>query len=340
MKLSVDEMISVILTDESVQILDDKYRKAHAHEWIDRLYSADKNFFDVIYKVFQQKSNESVFPLTYIGESSKVEYSSREMIESAVDFAGEVLGDWAKERVLNLLLDDHTKLLVRETSPERGKNYLNVVNGTTEVCVQPTDNICGWISVVHEIAGHGLSQRAQEHKQLKIDSLGEIESMFTERLFLDYLLQKKEISQDEYKVEVGRIYADCTKHVNFIRQERDICEAIKPPFTKEKLAEAIETFKGSKNFVPLVEHLYRQVNGENTAYHSFRYVEGLIITTLLYEDYKKDPEKTIAKYREYIQKNSDYKDRREAFQDLFGENFDARIQKLLDTGKERNKEDK
>ena len=332
MKLSVDEMISVILTDESAQILDDKYRRTHAHEWIDRLYSADKNFFDVIYQVFQQKINESVFPITYIGDSRKVSYSSREMIESAVDFAGEVLGDWAKERVLNLLLDDHTKLSVRETSPIRGKNFLGVVNGTTNVHVQPTDNISGWIAVVHEIVGHGLSQRAQEQKQLKIDSLGEIEAMFVERLFLDYLLQKRELSQDEYKVEVGRMYANCTTHVDFIRQERDICEVIKLPFTKEKLAEAIETFKGSKNFVPLVKHLYDQVHGKDNAYYSYRYVEGLIVTTLFYEDYKKDPAQTIARYREYMQKSSDYKDERKAFRDLLGDEYDTKIKTLLSTG--------
>lgn len=138
--------------------------------------------------------------------------------------------------------------------------------------------------VVHEIA-HATSQKFRQEGQEKETLIGEIESMFMEKIFVDY----------------------CMKNIDKVK------EILVKDSSKEIPNDQAEDFIYDMFVNGRLLDLERRANfccseGEDKTSREceFRYIVGEIYSTALYEKYKDDPEKTIKKFVKYLKNNSEY----------------------------------
>ena len=329
---SIDEMIQVILKKESVDRLNDLYARSKAHDFF-RGFEKSNDFFLQVRECIVKNAESFGFDMKKHYERSETHLSTREMIEFSVDFAKHLDID-LYEKVINILFDDKTVLKTKE--PERRESNLSVglVDGIIEINLEPQNNLHGLMTVVHEIVGHLVEQRNQEKCEQKIDSVVEISSLFVERLVLDYFQEQGMMTKEEHDREVAFWYNQRIGDANFILQERHICRGVEPPFTQEKLSDFIKGLEGDKNKDVIVGHLYKQSTSPKprTARFLYRYIVGTVVASLMYEDWKKDPAKTMERYKTFISKNAEYKSSRYAFQDLLGDDYEKRLSSLLESG--------
>lgn len=138
--------------------------------------------------------------------------------------------------------------------------------------------------VVHEIA-HATSQKFRQEGQEKETLIGEIESMFMEKIFVDY----------------------CMNNIDKVK------EILVKDSSKEIPNDQAEDFIYDMFVNGRFLYLERRANfccsedEDKTAREDeFRYIVGEIYSTALYEKYKDDPEKTIKKFVKYLKHNSEY----------------------------------
>lgn len=139
--------------------------------------------------------------------------------------------------------------------------------------------------VVHEIA-HGTSQKfAGERMQEKETLNGEIESMFMEKLFIKYCVENVEKVQDI-----------------LVKQESK-------EIPREQAEDFISDMFANGRFLDLQNRL--NVCGAKNGFidkqeFDFRYVVGEIYSTVLYNNYLDDPERTIKKFVKFMKHNAEY----------------------------------
>ena len=335
MKIKFEEKIEKLLTDESAKVLDEKYRKEQLHHfsaWADT--PKQQQYLSNLFYTFQRHRN---YKLSYIGESTKVNYTLKEMVNISLDFA-KSLHPEIYERAINILNNKDTTLLLREPTDNHNREEmfagLNFDGKQTKaiISLKPQNSILGLTGVIHEVIGHGTSQKMQEKVNIKIDCLSEFEAQFVELVALDWLLEKGYISSEDYKIESVRKYVETSFKVKFIQEEVEICKRLKLPITKDNLTTTLDALKTEENYKPIVRHLFNQVNGGHSSRFEYRYVFGLMISSLLYEDFKKNPKETIEKYNNYMKKSSEYTKVDDALKDLIGEKYNQRIKGFVDSG--------
>lgn len=139
--------------------------------------------------------------------------------------------------------------------------------------------------VVHEIA-HATSQKfTGQDSQEKETLVGEIESMFMEKLFVRYCLENmQKVKEVLVKQESKEIPDDQAEDFVF------------DMFVNVRFLDLQKRAKtcGSK------------ITPQNEKEQAFRYVVGEVYSTVLYNNYLNDPERTIKKFVKYMKNNAEY----------------------------------
>ena len=189
------------------------------------------------------------------------------------------------------------------------------------------NTIQGYYTIAHEL-GHISSQRMVEMKSARADFVGEIESLFMEKLFNNYMLDWGMITEEEHKAHTTKRRESLKNDLSKMLQEADLLSVVKPPITHESLVEAEEIFrtdpKYSKNYPYLMLRLAETVNTNRSAAYMYRYVVGELVSSALLDDYIKDPVATMGRYKEFLFSNAD-KTYGELLTGLLGEGYETKI---------------
>ena len=189
------------------------------------------------------------------------------------------------------------------------------------------DTIRGYYAIAHEFA-HLSSQRVVEMKGAKTDCVGEIESLFMEKLFNQYMIDWGMITDEEYTAYLTQRRETLRGELSKMLEEDDLLSVIKPPVTLESLTEAEEVFRTdprfAKNYENLMCRLEETVNTKRSAAYIFRYVVGEIVSNALFDDYMKDPAATMEKYKAFLFSNAD-KSYGELMTGLLGEGYEDKL---------------
>ena len=181
-----------------------------------------------------------------------------------------------------------------------------------DIQLHPQNDIMGIIVVGHEY-GHLLSQRIQQRRKQMTDCIGEIESLFIERLFADWLLNKGIITKEERKKIEISWKNNLLGNARGIYEEWVILSNLKQPtfgddlknFEQRLVSEEKLSFLDllKKRMVVMIkDDDGQQKHGE----YMFRYVVGEVVAEALYQDYKKNPELTKQRFKEYLAHNAEY----------------------------------
>lgn len=154
---------------------------------------------------------------------------------------------------------------------------------TDDVLISQFSEIKG---VVHEIA-HATSQRYSQGRFVfeKETLVGEIEAMFMEKLFVKY----------------------CIDNIDKVRDV--ILDKAVKGVPDEALSDFIGDMFSAGRFLNLqdrTEFCSSNKNPNGRKEFEFRYVVGEVYSTLLYEQYLKNPEKTLKKFVKFMSHNAEY----------------------------------
>lgn len=257
-------------------------------------------------------------------EFDKIEMNLGEMQTLVLDFLQD-LDPSLEENALNVLEDlEHTVVFVgkpQEVSKGnsvgirglRGKNGRPLKNSPrVEISLHPQNNAMGIVVVGHEI-GHTLCQRIQERILPKTDCIGEIESVFIEKIFADWLLKKKVISKEDRKKMDVVWKNNLINSARVLVEEYDLLNRLQNPTNAEDL-QKVEKDLQDKNrlgWLEILKHRIIVMIGDNKGKdihgeYEFRYIVGEIVATALYEDFKKNPKETTENFKEFLSHSAEY----------------------------------
>lgn len=187
-----------------------------------------------------------------------------------------------------------TIVFVNEPTDMGGENAV----GTSEfdgkkvkvISLSPRNTAEGLLVVAHEFA-HMLSQRVVENKCPKEDSIGEIESLFIEKVFRDWLFEKGYISKDELE-KLGDRRNSLVGEIASLLQEKDFCNTFSLPLSKKTVVETMKNIKPDSLFARnqnvIANRMKSSVETGRTSSYFYRYVVGELYSQELYSQYIKD----------------------------------------------------
>lgn len=344
--------------EEIAQKLNEKIYERNSY-WF---YGQIKRLMPTLADIVKKKDIE-------ITKFDKTELNLGEMQTLVLDFLRD-LDPSLEEKALDVLEDlEHTVVFVSKPQEKskgnsvglrelRGKNGKPLKNSPrVEIRLHPKNDTMGIVVVGHEY-GHILSQRIQQKAFQKTDCIGEIEGVFFEKIFADWLVKKKVISKTE------RAKMDVAWNNNFINSVRVICDEydllnrLQRPTSADDLIK-VEKDLQDKNRLGRLEVLKHRINvfingdkGKDIhGEYEFRYVVGEIVASALYEDFKKNPKEATANFKEYLAHNAEYefyvkkkvekdgkllenyvlepKEVDKCFKTLLGENYKQKIEKTI-----------
>ncbi|MBP3619062.1 MAG: hypothetical protein J6J24_00205 [Clostridia bacterium] len=262
--------------------------------------------------------------------SLKLDWTKEEMQKCALLFYKDLDVDLyftIKDR-----LTDLKNLVEVKNASEENKKELSCVGFGSEyeklfVQINPTDDVEGILVFVHEFA-HLLPIRMKKLKPPKLFFISEVESAFCERLMIDYLHDNGVLDDNEYKNQINIYWNAFRKEAEWILQEDDIIRRYKLPYpaTLTDLVELDKKAQNDKNYNMLMERLKLMTEGPkgNPVRHgsfAYKYVFGKVVAGELYEDFKKDKEQTLKRFKKFLRKSNSYDSSRqgrdEVLQDLF-----------------------
>lgn len=169
-----------------------------------------------------------------------------------------------------------------------------------------------------------------KHKSdFDIDCIGEIESHIVENLFVQYLLDKKIISQENYDTYFLSRKISLNNNLNLIFEENEIISNLPCPITYESVLKFIQNKHNehSSNFKNIINRLkIMSERDEKSGKHSkymYRYVVGEIVSSVWFDKYLtnlKNKKEMLDKFISYLS-NTDKLNINSASEFLINEDF-------------------
>lgn len=195
-----------------------------------------------------------------------------------------------------------------------------------EIVLNPSNNLIGIITVAHEFA-HLLEERIQKRIKNKEDCLGEIASMFIEKVFAEYMLKKSMIEKKDYRILKEHDLNCFSNNVRVLVEENEILSGLEVPISGVQLRELHKKYAFSDRKGVLMRRV-QQMTGigmpknvqPESGQKRFRYVAGEVVSGALFEDFKKNPKETLGRFENFLSSNAEMEEA-EAYQTLLGENY-------------------
>lgn len=256
------------------------------------------------------------------------------------------------ETLKNSFSSGKVKLNAHEPNERGGRNCVGQdfdANGKPiSDCIvelSPPKTMAGYIVVAHEFS-HVLEERTQKMMKQKSDCLSEVVSMYVEKIFIDFLSKlevegkgtEKQKFIDENQKQQFLKHRDnlFLKQVCIMLEENEIIEQLGAQITGEKLEAIEKKYEGSQRGKALSDRMKVMIFGdcghEVYGQREFRYVVGEVVSRALYQDFQKNPQKTMNKFSKFLKVNAEI-DEKQAFSLLLGENYQQKVQDVLCDGK-------
>lgn len=237
-------------------------------------------------------------------------WSLKEMVKIVYDFYKSIDVNLF-DSLYNILHDESVSINFKEPAKydKSRHNYCSNGDAGRKLFVEPDNNLYGLITVCHEFC-HMLSQRMQEDKRAVDSSIGEVESLFIEKVFANYLLEKGIITSEEYEqFEMGKDYS-LLNDITYCFQRNDLLNIINgAPLTEEKVDEIVEKLENNPNREILLYRFQRMAENSKDRKADYapleRYVIGQIVATVLFDRYLNDRQGTIEKFKRYLSHNAE-----------------------------------
>ncbi len=266
---------------------------------------------------------------TVIQQNIKLErkkYSLEDMLLICFRFY-DSLGINLYQDLKEVLGNENTKVIMSEPSiNNRGKeNSCN--DGLGQIVLNPTNDLAGLLAVVHELC-HAISQRMKENKRAIDLTIGEVESLFIEKVFICYLYENKIISHKEYVDLFVCMNNTLVRQIDYCFQRNDILNIVGfLPLTKESEKELEQMIAHDRNRDVLFERLKQMGRGEYE--YKERYVIGGVVSTVLYDRYLNDREGVLKTFKKYMSQNAEL-NYRQMLEMLLGMDTDKTIEQFLE----------
>ncbi len=243
----------------------------------------------------------------------KCDLSLAEMEALSLDFFNEF--DMGLKEKIERVLHDQTTIIHSAEPAEKGSKtavgITTLANGTdvVEVDLHPENNIMGIVSIAHEFS-HILSQRVQEKLKPNTDCVGEIESMFVEQIFIDWLVKKEVISEEDRSALRQTRENSLINDIGQIYDELRVVEKLGTPISAKRLQNwdtelaAKQDFGERGHFIRTIEHMITKP--DETAEYKFRYVFGEIVARALYNDFLDNPKLTFERFQQFLAHSAEY----------------------------------
>lgn len=212
-----------------------------------------------------------------------------------------------------------------------GNNSVSVKDSGLILTLNPANNLSGLATIAHEF-GHLLSQSSREKREdPKVDCLAEIESLFMETVFVDWLEKNEKFSQNQinqyWLYSNNGFVTDCKELIT----ENEVVYRLGGEISKSKFKHIAKDIKGHKNEQEL---LCKMINVADDGQkligpYVFRYVVGRAIAFTLFEEYKQNPQETMQKFDDYLRCRCEISSLDEAGEMLLGKNYKRRIMNCL-----------
>lgn len=247
---------------------------------------------------------------THSVEYEEKPYTLGDMIKIVYDFY-KSLDINLYEKLFSILHDDSVSVNFSEPA-KHDKSRHNVCSQGDrgrKISLAPENNLYGLITVCHEFC-HMLSQRMQENKRAVDSTIGEVETLFIEKVFANYLLENGIITNAEYEnTMMGGDYS-LLGDITYCFQRNDLLNIIDcEQLTGEKVDELVDKLKNNPNCDVLLSRLKKMASLSKTSPADYspieRYVIGQIVGTVLFDRYQNDRQCTIEKFKNYLSHNSE-----------------------------------
>ena len=211
------------------------------------------------------------------------------------------------ERILLMLENPKYKhnVFYKKSDRRYGDNSCGSSKKRVEVNITFDNTARGLLTLAHEYI-HAIGGRNVKRTKPREDCIGEIESLFIEKVLEDYFLKDGIISEDEYKLLHIERNNSFKNDLIFVLKNEKIMSLIQIPLTKEKLKELKDELLQSEEGWNIFKGIYEYPKEEHTSSYRVRYIVGEIVASLLYEEYKLDKKHTMNKFIEFLDNNEKY----------------------------------
>lgn len=262
------------------------------------------------------------------------------------------------EKVWSVLEDETTVLRVGKPSEKGGVNAVGVVVEEGEIRnthgkistkpdrlkkkephirveLHPTNDVLGFVAVAHEFA-HIMEERVQKKLPQKTDCLGEISSMFMERVFIQFLLNSGKIDKKQYENFLKKREENFVSNVRTLLEEDEILRQLHTPFSADEIENLYKKYDGTQHGEILRKRVDTMIDDNQHVYgeHCYRYIVGEVVSNIMFDDYQKNPVATLDRFKNFLETNAEI-DEKQAFSLLLGENYAQRMQNALQDGKKK-----
>ena len=327
-----------VYDDDFVQRLNEKCGQVKAHGFNDYLKNSRYGGISPIDQLRKIRKETEDFKKYDKEKSLKI--SQEELLQIVKDFYKQLTPELSQKvdsildkenpnpnYKIELITDPNDERFGRSFAEHSGNNayiYVQIsLNGTVEGLRIATHEMS------HAISGHNtkkieLVKELDENKFMDYihsigkysrDCIGEIESHIIEYLFMEYLVDREIISNDDFKNFETIRHNSFLDNINLIREEYDILSHVNCPITVndfEHFVKKINTpifktnrFKSVMNRSKFMAER-NQKNNTHNAYsqYRYRYVIGEIVSTLWYESYcqssKEEKQEMIDGFVDYL----------------------------------------
>ena len=179
-------------------------------------------------------------------------------------------------------------------------------NYTTEVVITYENNPKGVIVAGHECA-HAIGNRSKYNVRPDDDCIGEIESLFTESLIFDVLLEMGLITKEEYQSLKNEKINDLKKNCEIALIRERLFKNLTLPVTKEQLEDLVLSIEDDPNKEELMKRLKNGPYDRRSAPYVYRYIVGEVVGSKLYDKYLSDKDDAMDRFYIMLENNVHYK---------------------------------
>ena len=227
------------------------------------------------------------------------------------------------EQILSILNSPNTFLRESEPTQSTGKNFVAQLGIMWLIELHPSTNLSGVLTLPHEYC-HLLEQRIQEQKLPKEECIGEIATMFIEKIFIDYLENHKVISSKNCQTLRDALKTTLIDDAKIIVEESFVFNSFKQPIDGLQLKDFAENLSDEKK-AKFINRIKKMSNSraENGAVQ-MRYVIGGLVSEEMYYEYLKNPKDTLEKFDFFLKHNAEMSVK-DSFKLLCGDEYATKL---------------
>ncbi len=284
--------------------------------------------------VFLRKIARILLAQKYEIKYNEINLSREDMLNIVCDFFKTEIPDLYKN-LMNVLNNGSIKLYMdypSNTNREQD-NFNALTRDKRIVSISPRNNTSGLLQVCHELS-HTLSQCMQKNMQPKDSVIGEIESLFMEKVFAHYLFEHNMMTKEEcdsFAVERDKKLA---ADIAYCLTRADIMGMIEGPLTEEGVKKIDIITANDPRRAAIIKRLKEMSYVDIDPKHSHkyqpveRYIIGQLTSSLLFKQYLQDKGNTMKKYKEFLSHNAEI-GLNDSLQELLNCNFRQLVQQYL-----------